>query len=469
MDFYSIDRMGADSADVDSDTPKREQVHVTVGRHLILGCRLACGQRVAAGAFHVSLGHLLLALLLIWCVTTLEQRLAAGMASRFWIWGFANELAKLQLWLATVAVIAWMTKQPGAFMTLAMALVYALLPVWLLTGTLQFLTGTLNLDLSPTHASVMFYGLLAWHLAIFSGAWRLMPQGGSSQALGAVLLYCGALLAIAEFLPESSMFYADVEVPPGLDVETVYYRQSALLDQQLDALAPEDPSAVDLYLVGFGAYAPQDVFMREVDQVRDIFERDFGLDDHAVSLVNNSSTVWELPLANRYNLTAVLARLGEILDRDQDILVLFFTSHGNEDASVAVEFDPLAPNDIYADDIRSGLDASGIRWRVIVVSACFSGTFIDALKSPNTLIMTASAADKSSFGCSYENEWTYFGRAYFAEALVETRNFIDAFERARARVTEREEDEDKEPSDPQIWIGERIAEHLRVSRPLQNR
>ncbi len=438
-------------------------------RNLIFGCRIACGRGVAADALHVSLGHLLLALLFACCVVSVEQRLAAGLASRFWIWGFANDLAKLQLWLASLAIIAWVTRQRGAFMTLAIALVYALFPVWLMTAALQQLIDAYRVDLNYTYEAAMFYGLFAWHLAVFWGVWRLLPPSGLHQTVGAIALYGGALVAIGALLPESSMFYEEVEARPRLDVESVYYRQSALLDRQLDGLATGDPNAVDLYLVGFGAYAAQDVFMREVDQVRHIFERDFGLSRHTVSLVNNPRTVWELPLANRHNLATTFDRLGDVMDRDQDVLVLFVTSHGNDNASVTVEFDPLAPNDIYAGDIRSALDAAGIRWRIIVVSACFSGSFIDALKSPNTLVITAAAEDRSSFGCSHENEWTYFGQAYFAQALVETRSFIEAFERARAAVTEREEDANQEPSDPQISIGERIEEHLRVSRPLQDR
>ena len=460
--------MSSDTVDTDEHAAQRGHVVANVIGNLISGCRLARGRRVGDDAFRISFGHLLLALLLSLTVITLEQRLAAGPESRFWVWGFANELAKLQLWLATVAIIAWASKQSGAFVTLAIALVYALIPVWLLAAALRHLTVTLSVDIGQTYARMMFYALLAWHLAIFWGAWRLLLPAGTSRTLGAVMLYCGALLAISDVLPDSSMFYRHVEAPRRLDVESVYYRQTALLDRQLDVLAPEDPAAVDLYLVGFGAYAAQDVFMREVDHVRRIFEVDFGLSRHAVSLVNNPSTVWELPLANRHNLATVFGRLGGIMDIDQDILVLFVTSHGHEDGSIAVEFDPFSPNDIYASDIRSALDAAGIHWRIIVVSACYSGSFIDELQSPSTLVITAAALDRSSFGCSHENEWTYFGRAYFAEALVETRKFIDAFERARAAVTQREDDEGRDSSDPQIWVGEQIAEHLRISRPLKD-
>lgn len=469
MVFYSIDRMSGDTTDSDERVTRPEPLVADVMGNLISGCRLARGQRVGEDAFRISFGHLLLALLLAFIVITCEQRLAAGSESHFWVWGFTNELAKLQLWLATLAIITWAIKQPGAFVRLTTALVYALIPVWLAAAALHHLTVALSIDINPTHARVMYYGLLTWQIAIFWCGLRLLEPAGISQTVGAAMLYCVALLAINDVVPDSSMFYRDVEAARRLDVESVYYRQAALLDRQLAVLAQEDPSAVDLYLVGFGAYAAQDVFMREVDHVRHIFEDELGLGRHAVSLVNNPSTVWELPLANRHNLATVFDRLGRIMDLDQDILVLFVTSHGNEDASVAVEFEPLAPNDIYAGDIRAAFDAAGIQWRIIVVSACFAGSFINELQSPNTVVITAAAEDRSSFGCSHENEWTYFGRAYFADALVEIREFIGAFEHAHTAVTKRENDEGRDASDPQISVGERIADHLRVSRPLQDR
>ena len=103
--------------------------------------------------------------------------------------------------------------------------------------------------------------------------------------------------------------------------------------------------------MGVGAYASQDVFMREVKQVRNLFEGPLGLVGRAVSLVNNPATVWDTPLANLHNLKRATARLSGIMNVDQDILFLFVTSHGNEDASVAVGFGDLGLNDIYASDI----------------------------------------------------------------------------------------------------------------------
>ena len=97
-----------------------------------------------------------------------------------------------------------------------------------------------------------------------------------------------------------------------------------------------------------------------------------------------------------------------------------------------------------------------------MISACYSGGFIEPLKSPNTLVITAARADRVSFGCSEESDFTYFGRALFAEALQQTRDIVQAFTLAQARVAEREQADHYQASEPQIWAPQQVVEHWRV-------
>jgi hypothetical protein len=73
---------------------------------------------------------------------------------------------------------------------------------------------------------------------------------------------------------------------------------------------------------------------------------------------------------------------------------------------------------------------------VIVVSACYSGGFIPPLQDAHTLVITAARPDRRSFGCADENDFTYFGRAFFKEALPKSHSFQDAFRAAEALVGE---------------------------------
>jgi hypothetical protein len=288
----------------------------------------------------------------------------------------------------------------------------------------------------------------------------------------ASMVYAGGVYVALAVLPDAEMFYVESELPEPLDVEETYYAQDALLARQLTGLRAQDPDAVDLYFIAAGAYAGEDVFMHEIQAARVIAERDLGLDGRVVSLINHASTRAEVPLASRHNLARAVAGIAEVMDREQDVLLLYLTSHGGEDARLAVEFGDLGLNDLHAGELRAMLDAAGIEWRVVIVSACYSGSFIPALRSPTTVVMTAAAADRSSFGCGHGSRWTWFGRALFVDALADGGDFVAIFERARAAVAAREQAEGRQPSEPQLAIGERIAAHLagwRVPAALSRR
>jgi len=103
---------------------------------------------------------------------------------------------------------------------------------------------------------------------------------------------------------------------------------------------------------------------------------------------------------------------------------------------------------------------SGIKWKVIVISACFSGGFIEPLKDDNTLIITAADAFHSSFGCEYDSDYTWFSQAFYDEALSETFSFVEAFEAAKEAVGDRERAEGYPPSNPQMSIGGAMRKKL---------
>jgi hypothetical protein len=129
-----------------------------------------------------------------------------------------------------------------------------------------------------------------------------------------------------------------------------------------------------------------------------------------------------------------------------------------------MQFYPLQLTDLTPPDLRRMLDDAGIRNRVVVVSSCYSGGFVDALKNDDTLIITASAPDRNSFGCSNEADFTYFGKAYFDQALRATDSFIEAFNIAAPNIAAREKKEDYEPSNPQIFVGSHIGATLEALR-----
>jgi hypothetical protein len=53
------------------------------------------------------------------------------------------------------------------------------------------------------------------------------------------------------------------------------------------------------------------------------------------------------------------------------------------------------------------LALTGVRHKVVVISACYSGVFIPPLANPNVLVITAADADHPSFGCRDKAKWTF--------------------------------------------------------------
>jgi len=223
----------------------------------------------------------------------------------------------------------------------------------------------------------------------------------------------------------------------------------------LSHLQPSD-GLPHLYFVGFAGYGGEAVFKREVLAVRDLFDQRFGTAGRSVALVNHASTARKIPLASTQNLTQVLEHLGGIMDRDRDTLFLFLTSHG-EEALLVVEMPGLELEHLTPSGLKRTLDRSGIRNRVVVISACHSGSFIPALADSHTLVIAAARADRASFGCADKRRWTYFGDAYFNRALRRETSFRKAFQRARSLVERWEARERLMPSLPQMQGGEALV------------
>lgn len=312
---------------------------------------------------------------------------------------------------------------------------------------------------------------VAWYL---DGAWlglacavllaRRQWAGAPKRRLLAIVAGIAVALLLIEVMPERDLWSdAYDDEAPQQDrtlAEAVFYRQPELLDEKLERIKPGPANIDNLYFLGVAGDAGENVFRRELRSVERLFLDRYTTRDRSLLLINNRQTLRSEPIASVTALQAAIDRFGEVMDRDRDVLFIYLTSHGSQEQGFALEMPPLALDDLQPATLRAMLDEAGIRWRVVVVSACYAGVFIGPLADDHTLVITAAAADKTSFGCADENDFTYFGRAYFVDALGGTESFIDAFDVAKQRVTERERAEKQEPSEPQIAIGSQIRAKL---------
>jgi len=307
-----------------------------------------------------------------------------------------------------------------------------------------------------------------WWVAIWQGALTALAFGRPSMRLPSAV----AAVAVLTVLPwiiqpmrlwdrdYAALYEQEQPTRQPLIAEEVFGRQAELLDQALTGIAPSPPDQPDLYFVAFGPYGGQDVFLKESLYSSRLFETRFGALDRTLTLVNNRQKLDELPLATVTNLERSLKWIGTQMDPAEDILFLFLTSHGSRDASLSIELEGITFKPLTAPVLASVLADSGIQWRVLVVSGCYSGSFLDALKDDHTLVISAARADRTSFGCSDGAEFTYFGRAYFEQALNQTQSFSEAFAIASKLLAEWETREGRERSEPQMVSGRLIEAHL---------
>lgn len=240
--------------------------------------------------------------------------------------------------------------------------------------------------------------------------------------------------------------------------------QGPLLENALKTVPASTP-AVELYSLVVGGDGKQSVFLREADYVNNLLASRFGAFGQ-ITLVNHRDHMTDRPLATRESITRAVQTLAQ-RSGPEDLIFVYLTSHGTAEHELVLDQPRLELADLPADELATALAPLKNRDKVIVISSCYSGGFMAPLKDERTLIMTASRADRVSFGCSEEADFTYFGDALFARALVETDDLQKAFSDAEAFVAERELADNYEASEPQIWAPKGVIKRWNLLRKQQ--
>jgi Peptidase C13 family len=244
------------------------------------------------------------------------------------------------------------------------------------------------------------------------------------------------------------------------DAEAVLFEQPKRIDQALAAIRSEDSLSPKGFFLGFAGVGEQKVFAQEIGLASRVLSERYGMENRALALINDERDLQRAPLASVSGLKYALRGLAGRMNLDRDVLFLVISSHGAREPAIAVSNSDLPLNDMTDEDLAEALSDSGIKWRVIIISACYAGGFIDALKNPSTIVITAAAADRTSFGCSNDRDLTYFGEAFFRDALPEARSLRDAFERAKTAIALRERREHVDASKPQAYFGAELEAKL---------
>ncbi len=309
---------------------------------------------------------------------------------------------------------------------------------------------------------------LWWLLAALVRIARVLPsdqRAGKTRLLLAWGAFAGPALALMLLYPTNDLWQADdnpADGEPTIEAmrEEVFYNQPNLLEDALDRVQAERPGVDDLYFLGFAGDANTPAIRNEVDLADRLLAERFDTGGRNLVLANDAGPAPQRPFATRTALSAALQRFADVMDVEDDILLLFLSSHGSSANTLVLSQPALALGDLDPAGLRSALDQSGIRWRIVIVSACYSGGFVDALRNDQTLVITASDATHPSFGCGVADRYTWFGQAFFDEALRHTQSFPQAFELARKRIAAREQATGETPSNPQMALGRAMAAKL---------
>jgi hypothetical protein len=302
--------------------------------------------------------------------------------------------------------------------------------------------------------------MAGWHAPQFRRAVPgadapVVQEGSFGPAATGVAIAAGSEVATSPPPPADSDWPADAPTP-----EQVMASQVELLERETAQLGPRTPGKVNLYAIVFAGDGGENVFRNEAEYFDELLSRRLGAAGHVLVLENNPASLTTRPLATWTNLEGALDAVAAKMDLQQDILLLYFTTHGSEDHSLLVDMDPLPLDQIGAGDLPGILAEHPFRHKVVIVNACYSGGFIPPLRGPDTMVITAARSDRSSFGCGEQSELTWFGHAFLVDALNRTDNLQAAFVMATRQVARWEKRDHYAASDPQIAVGKGIAAQL---------
>ena len=318
---------------------------------------------------------------------------------------------------------------------------------------------------------------LQWTVWLIPVVWGTLAQivlivraGDRGLAVRASAVYALVFSAlVTSYIAPMPQFWSarakqDVaEEEPIRFTQDVVELQGDLMEEQVAALKPQRPGIADMYTLTFAPYEGEEVFRRESRMVSDVMAKRFDAAGRGLQLLNHREHLENMLWATPLNMERAIAGIASKMDKEEDVLFIHLTSHGARDGELAANFWPLDAEAITPADLRQWLDEAGIKHRVISISACFSGSWIDPLASEDTLVMTAADADHTSYGCGRKSPLTFFGRAMYDEQLrTSTLSFEQAHAAARKIIAQREKEAGKDDgySNPQIRVGSRIRPYL---------
>jgi len=324
-------------------------------------------------------------------------------------------------------------------------------------------------EFAPESALMYVYSALALYIVVYvARAARSLtdrPQIPAAAVVALILIAVGSFNSV--YAVDPTLWYdpqpdEDAAAPSSnwARTEPILFSQAARIDAAAAKLKTSPSDAPQVFFVGFAGVGEQRVFAEEIKLAAFNIGEKYGSGNRTMLLLNDQRDLEKQPLATVTGLRHALKAVAAHMRIDRDVLFLALSSHGGADPVLSVSNGMLPLQDLTADALASAVKESGIKWKLIVISACHAGAFINALKDDHTAILTAAAAEKTSFGCSDDRDLTYFGEAFYRDAIPTTPTLREAFEETKRNIAVREKEENIEASNPQAFYGRLIERKL---------
>jgi hypothetical protein len=222
--------------------------------------------------------------------------------------------------------------------------------------------------------------------------------------------------------------------------------------QLLQAEQSAPPPAGRVIFAGFAMHSQSKAFrgdvlsaeawVRNIDPAAVVFKLD--------NPVPGQPADW--PYATAENMALVLKKMAE-LARPQDKVVILFSTHGRPDI-LGINFSDQYYPHVDARWLNQQLAGLGSTPTLLLLSACHAGSFVPGLSRPSRVILAAAAADRSSFGCSFNSSNTFFVDALLNQGQSGEKSLVELMDAAKVAIDKRERAMGlRPPSLPQSFYG----------------
>ena len=198
--------------------------------------------------------------------------------------------------------------------------------------------------------------------------------------------------------------------------------------------------------------------IRNFDNSRDALGELFaakGLAAENQHHLNSQFSLETKPPADQATLQALALSFTQLNIRpEQDACLFYVSSHGKQGDGVYMK--RVHDGQLTPAQLNTALNwTCGTAPTVVMVSACYSGQFIQPLHADNRIIMTAASAQRPSFGCSEAQEYTFWDGCVI-DNFERSSTWENLYTNVKQCIAQKEQQLGYPASQPQAYFGKNM-------------